>query len=102
MKPALYSCPSAALFWHVSVRPKINLTIAASFILFGDDLGLAGTANFLIGGHATVDGDVYGRSNGIVFAINTPSLPERFSPIKTPFLTLSSTKRWPRPPTPSV
>ena len=34
------------------------------------DVAVAGTGNFLIGGRATFDGDVYGRSNGTVLAID--------------------------------
>jgi hypothetical protein len=34
------------------------------------DLGLAGTGTFLMGNHATFDGDIYCRSNGWVFAID--------------------------------
>jgi Putative Ice-binding-like adhesive domain len=34
------------------------------------DVALAGNGNFLIGGGATFDDDVYGRSNGMVFTID--------------------------------
>ena len=34
------------------------------------DVAVAGAGNFLIGGRATFDGDVYGRSDGTVLAID--------------------------------
>ena len=43
-----------------------NFSRAFGHSLIDGDLGLAGNGNFLIGGYATVNGDVYDRSNGMV------------------------------------
>ena len=65
------------------------------------NLGLAGIGNLLIGGHATVGGDVYGRSS-IVLTIGHAVIAGTIFYDKTLFLTIMRTKRWPRPPTPSA
>src|SRR6476620_8442472 len=51
-----------------------NFSRAFGHSLIDGDLGLAGNGNFLMGGHATVNGNVYDRSNGTVLTFQNASI----------------------------
>src|SRR5256714_15022103 len=51
-----------------------NFSRAFGHSVIDGDLGLAGNGNFLMGGPATINGDVYDRSNGTVLTFQNAGM----------------------------